>query len=91
MEIPLKPLSRFRGPLLLRSLRGGREIRVVRNNRDARLSIGWSIYLSTAKRFSPKTFWYTDAQLLTGLIDDSCRLEPGVKAVTFNCTSYDLI
>ena len=37
----------------LRSLRGGREIRVVRNNRDARLSIGWSIYLSTAKRFSP--------------------------------------
>ena len=23
------------------------------NNRDARLSIGWSIYLSTAKRFSP--------------------------------------
>ena len=39
----------------MRSLRGGREIRVVRNNRDARLSIGWSIYLSTAKRFSPTT------------------------------------
>ena len=51
----------------LRSLRGGREIRVVRNNRDARLSIGWSIYLSTAKRFSPTTVYDTGVEADRGV------------------------
>ena len=46
----------------LRSVWGGRKIRVVRNSRDARLSIGWSIYLSTAKRFSPTAVCDTQAR-----------------------------